>query len=849
MKLLVIDGNSIINRAYFAIRTMTTKDGMPTNAIYGFLSTLYRELDVHEPDCVLVAFDTREKTHRHLSYEGYKATRKGMPDELAMQLAPLKEVLDAMGIARFELAGYEADDIIGTLSKHCGSENSCVIVSGDKDNLQLISENVVVELPITKAGKKENIIFDEATFKDSYGFLPPQLVDLKALMGDSSDNIPGVAGVGEKTATELIQKYNTIERIYNEIDSLDIKDSVKKKLLASRELAFTSFELATIMTEVPMDRDISSYKRGAEDSQKLFDLFTKYEFNQFLKRVGASSTEIEMESSPEIIKIDDVDSLREILSQPLGELFIEISDEEIAFMGISDREKAYVASYMECGFGFGEICDLILQSENSKVFFDTKLAYTKAHELGSSVKNVLFDISLAAYVINPVGADELEKIITKYLDKPYGKGSADRCKAMLDLYKILHVKIDENNQRELYYEIELPLSYVLFDMERLGFRVDSEKLREYGERIGAEISILEEGIYELVGKFNINSPKQLGEILFVQLGLKSGKKTKSGYSTDAETLQKLVDEHDVVPLILAYRKLAKLKSTYVEGLLKLCTEDGRIHSTFNQKITQTGRISSSEPNLQNIPIREAQGRELRKFFIAKEGHVLLDADYSQIELRILAHIANDEVMIKAFKDGVDIHRVTASQVFNTALEEVDAEQRSKAKAVNFGIVYGISDFSLAQDIKVFKSEAKSYIESYFEKYANVKAYLDKTVSDAKETGEVRTIFGRIRALPEIKSSNYNVRSFGERAAMNTPIQGSAADIIKKAMVRVHARLLAEGLASKLILQVHDELLVEAPISEFEIAKRIMQEEMEGAAKLLVPLTAEVKSGENWFEAH
>ncbi len=851
MKLLVIDGNSIINRAFYGIRLLSTAEGVFTNGIYGFLNIITKETEAEKPDGIVAAFDMRAPTFRHKQYEGYKAQRKGMPDELAMQMPLLKEILTAMGILCLEKEGYEADDIIGTISDMCQkSGDKCVIITGDKDDLQLVSESTTCKLTVTRMGKNESVAYTPAVFFEHYGFTPEKMIDLKALWGDTSDNIPGVAGIGEKTASDLIIRFGGVDEIYKNLENLDIKPAVKAKLEAGRESAALSYELATIFKEVPLELRISDMALKEADYDRLFSLYTKLEFRQFAEKIKDKIGTKKFEAKSEEFVPVSVSSIKELedVLESASEIFIAMTDEGIAF---ECRGKVYTISPLETPDFYNAASALILHP-CKKCIHDVK------HSLNTYIKRELtaeetafftFDTMLAAYLINPSASSYTpETLAAEYFHVM--ASSAEAVGYMPRLKAALCEKLEVLGMADLYYSIELPLAFTLYDMERVGIKLDSAHLVQYGNTLRTQLADYTARIFELAGEqFNINSPKQLGVVLFEKLGLPGGKKSKTGaYKTDADTLNSLKD-YEIVALILNYRQYSKLLSTYVDGLLKVVNpEDERIHTTFNQTVTVTGRISSTEPNLQNIPVRTELGRDMRKMFIANEGCVLVDADYSQIELRVLAALADDKNMRDAFLSGEDIHAVTASQVFNIHLSLVDADMRRKAKAVNFGIVYGISAFSLSDDIGTSVKEAKSYIDTYFETYSGVKTFLDGVVADAKINGFVTTAFGRRRILPELKSSNFNLRAFGERAAMNTPIQGTAADIIKLAMVRVQSRLKKEGLASRLILQVHDELIIEAPVAEKDLAAKILREEMESAWASSVPLVAETSCGATWYEA-
>ena len=849
MKLLILDGNSIVNRAFFGIRQMNAPDGTPTNAVYGFLSILNRFLESEKPDSVCVSFDLKAPTFRHLRYEGYKAQRKGMPDELAQQMPILKNVLDAMGIARLELEGFEADDILGTAGRICEEKGwDCRIVTGDKDSFQLITETTHVCHVKSRMGQTETKEYTPAVFREEYGFEPKGIVDLKALMGDSSDNIPGVAGVGEKTAMDLIQRYTTIENIYYDLDALDIKDSVRRKLLDGKDSAMLSYELATICRTAPIEFEPCDCVWDKDFKPELYGIFKKLGFNKFIEKWGIAEDDSAMpdtgfEHLP-VIENADLDTLKAAVSA--AEFVAVTADDELQSLELCDGINVYTVHRLSLFNDFDELSALVFSDKVKKASHNVKDLMSVLLNEGLSADGFIYDTALAAYLLEATESDyPLQRVSMRYLGAELsGAEAVYRLKAVTEseLYKL--------GMDKLYYDIELPLCRVLCDMERVGFTVDKKALADFGESLNEGIESLKEGIYELSGgEFNINSPKQLGEVLFEKLMLPSGKKTKTGWSTNADVLEKLRGKHPVIGMILEYRTLTKLKSTYADGLIKLIDPDGRIRTRFQMTVTATGRLSSAEPNLQNIPVRTKLGAQIRNMFTAADGMVLVDADYSQIELRLLAHISGDRNMQNAFISGEDIHAVTASQVFDTPLNEVSSLQRSRAKAVNFGIVYGISAWSLAQDIGVFPAEAKAYMDAYLEKYSGVREYMERVVNEAKADGFVKTLYDRRRYLPELRSSNFNMRSFGERVALNMPIQGTAADIIKLAMVNVHKRLNAEGLKAKLILQVHDELICECPLDEAETVSRILREEMENVAALSVPLIAEAKTGHSWAEAH
>ena len=880
MKLMVIDGNSLINRAFYGIRMLTTKDGQPTNAVYGFVNILLKLLDEEKPDALCVTFDRKAPTFRHLAYEGYKAQRKGMPDELAAQLPVLKDVLAAMNIPRYELDGWEADDLIGTIAaRDTAAGWETVIVTGDKDSLQLVTDSTRVKLVSTRMGQTTTKEMTPETFREAYGFDPVHIVDLKALMGDTSDNIPGVKGIGEKTAMDLIQRYQSVEAIYADVEGVEAKPAVKKKLAEGEEQARMSYDLATIRCDAPIDFSPEDARRREPDGPALYELFLALEFNKLIDKMGLSGGPAAGRADKPAAgavrqeRVTDRVRMEELVEQWRREPWVAVlalpslDVVAVAWDG-GARAALCAADRLE---GYNELLRALFSGEIQKVSHNVKDLMHLLLDEGLSTDGFCFDTALAAYLLSPTdGSYELEKLGITYFNQEFPKAKeylapdafgpladpAGPAEAMCAhaalaaaLYRALAPKLEELDMHELYYGLELPLCPVLAEMERAGMLVDRRALADFGILLDGRIQADEALIYELAGEeFNINSTQQFGRILFDKLGLPPVKKTKTGYSTNADVLEKLRDKHPIVEAVLDYRQLAKLKSTYVDGLTKVIAADGRIHTSFQNTVTATGRLSSTEPNLQNIPVRTELGAELRKMFVAPAGRVLVDADYSQIELRLLAHIAGDEHMIAAFRTGEDIHTVTASQVFGVPPEQVTHEMRRRAKAVNFGIVYGISDFSLSQDIGVTRAEAKAYMEKYFEKYSGVHAYMTQVVERAKADGYVSTLMGRRRWLPELKSSNFNLRSFGERVALNMPIQGTAADLIKKAMLHVDSRLRREGLEARLVLQVHDELIVECPEGEAEQVQRLLAEEMEHVAELAVPLTAEAHAGKSWAEA-
>ncbi len=850
MKILAIDGNSIINRAFYGIRLLTTKTGEYTNAIYGFITTLNRILADERPDSVVVAFDVKKPTFRHEKYAEYKAGRKGMPEELHAQMPVLKEWLRLMGYVIIEKPGYEADDILGTVAAMCeNSGNECVIATGDRDALQLVSDKTRVLLTSTKMGKPEHINYDEKALFERYKVNGLGMLQLKALQGDSSDNIPGVAGVGEKTAADLITRFGSIDYIYENIDTLDIKDTLKNKLISGKDSAYLSLFLGKICKEVPLGIELKELSLRKRDENGVAELMTRLEFFKLMENMGITPKAVSKKTEEKTEKETFfVVSAKEILN---GDSFDVLLSSDYQMAAVVTENKA-------ASFGVFENIDIlkeIFESEKPKRVHDFKGICKWARQENIDIKKVVFDSYLAAYLINPSASSyEINRLKDEYATCEFEVVGDSTDFLMLGIHHkfildSLYYALKENNELELLCEIEIPLALVLADMENEGFLLDSEGLIAYGKELEERILLLQKEIYELVGyEFNLNSPKQLGVALFEKLGLPAKKKTKSGYSTNAEVLEELRDVHPSIEKLLEYRSLSKLKSTYCDGLLDKVSFDGRVRSTFNQTETRTGRISSLEPNLQNIPVRTPEGARLRKFFIAKPGYTLIDADYSQIELRVLAHMARDENMISAFSSGTDIHTATAAVAFSLPIEMVTPMLRSRAKAVNFGIVYGIGAFSLSKDIGVSRKEADGLIKSYLAAYPGVDAYMKNVIEEAKSNGFITTLFGRRRPIPELSSSNGMLRAFGERVARNAPIQGTAADIIKIAMVRVYSRLKKENLDAKLILQVHDELIVECKEEIRDTVCSILTEEMSGAAKLLVNLTADAAYGKTWFEA-
>ncbi len=842
MKLMILDGNSVINRAYFGVKPLTTRDGLYTHAIYGFLNILERMEKEEQPDAVCVAFDLHGPTFRHLKYDGYKATRHGMPEELAQQMPVMKDVLRAMNIPIYECKGWEADDVIGTVGKICSNNGwECVVVTGDRDSLQLIDENVHIKLVISRPGQTTATLYTEEKFREEYGFAPKHLIDLKALMGDSSDNIPGVKGIGEKTAKNLLAKFGTLDGVYENLDDATIKPKMRENLINFKENAYLSYELATIIPEAPIDfepRDaiVMPYNRPA-----LYELFQRLEFVRLIDKYGLRGAQLEKPKAE--AKFAALPRCEEL---PESGVPCAVYLAEDGSLGLAWEKGVCTLTPMEVQMA----ADCMAGRDNC-ICHDMKSTMHRLDELGVAFGGFCFDTALAAYDLNPSQSDyPVSKLATTFLGSSVEDGDAAACaEALWHLRGVLEAELERCGMTALYRDIELPLCEVLYRMEKEGIDIDRQQLVQFGDMLTARIADCEKLIFSYSeAPFNINSTRQLGELLFDKLGLPPVKKTKTGYSTNADVLEKLKNKHPIVPAIMDYRMLTKLKSTYADGLLKQIRDDGRIHTTFQNLVTATGRLSSTEPNLQNIPVRTDLGAEIRKMFIPREGCVLVDADYSQIELRVLAHIARDENMANAFRSGMDVHTVTASQVFGVAPEDVTPLQRRHAKAVNFGIVYGISEFSLSEDIGVSRYEAKEYIENYLTNYRGVRAYMRSVVENARETGYTETMFGRRRYIPELKSSNFNVRSGAERMTLNTPIQGTAADLIKLAMIRVDAALRKTFPEAKLLLQVHDELIVECPEGIAHDVAKLVSYEMERVATLSVPLLAEAKIGKSWYEA-
>ena len=878
-KLLLIDGNSIINRAFYGImgnKMLMTEDGTYTNAVYGFLSILFKELDDIKPEYLVVAFDLKAPTHRHKMYDKYKANRHGMPEELAMQMPILKETLKAMNVCIIEKEGYEADDILGTLAKWGQKEElEVTVLTGDRDSFQLIDKNIKVRIPRTKMGKTETEDYTVEKIEEEYGLEPLDLIEVKGLMGDTSDNIPGVPGVGEKTALNLIKQYKSIDEVYNHID--EQKGKLKEKLSENKDLAYLSRTLGTIDINAPIEKDLNIFQVEEWNKPEVLEIFKKLKFNRFIDRfalqenIGATSfSDSQINTEIEHEKIVD--------KTKLAELKQEIQENKVIYYYLTEEKFIIYSPKTNKCFSIENIQDFkdIFEDKNIlKCSYKQKEEFIILWNKGIEAKNLMFDIAISGYILNSnINKYTIEYLANEYInfdiaeylsntekteaeqitlfdnaDEPKEDKTYIYAYTIYKLYNVLTQKMEEAGSIDLFNKIEMPLTEVLASMQYEGIYIDKQELLDFGKELQEKIDILTQEIYELTGEeFNINSTKQLGEILFEKLKLTAKKKTKTGYSTDVDVLEKIKYEHPVIEKILEYRQLQKLNSTYVEGLIPYIDETGRIHSKFHQTVTTTGRISSTDPNLQNIPTRMELGRKLRKVFKPEQGYIFVDADYSQIELRVLAHISEDKNMIEAFCNNEDIHAQAASKVFNIPLEEVTKEERTKAKAVNFGIVYGISEFGLGEQLGVSRKKAKEYIEQYLDKYSGIKEFMINIVEETKEKGYVETLYHRRRYVPELKSNNYMVRQFGGRVAMNTPIQGTAADIMKIAMINVYNKLKENNLKSKLIVQVHDEILVETLESEKEQVKQIVKEEMENVIKLKVPLLAEVEEGYNWYEA-
>lgn len=906
-KLVLIDGNSIMNRAFYGImgsKTLTTKDGKYTNAIYGFLAILFKLLEDEKPEYIAVSFDLKAPTARHKLYDGYKANRKGMPNELAEQMPIIKEVLKAMNIDIVEKEGYEGDDIIGTLSKY-GEEKGLevIILSGDRDTFQLATDKVKIHIPRTKAGKTETEIYDRNKVKEVYGIEPKQLIEVKGLQGDTSDNIPGVPGIGEKTALSLIQKYETIDNLYKKLEAGedDLKGKQKEKIKENKDLAYLSRTLGEINTQVPINDTLEELKTEEWDKPKVLEIFKELNFKRYIDRFNLleesknGNIENEHKEIEELYKVEkkSIQDIKNILIEQKEMIFYidtdkdenqeKIIKEKITGIGIfnpKSNESYYIN--LNNNEDIQNLKDIFENKEILKIGIDIGKIYILLKQEQINLKGIKFDCSIAAYILNPTNNKlKIENLAEQYLEIDVNEeiqNKANQKQEQINLfdqlssenqeenksnekkatyysyiiYKLQEVmtkQLEEINAIQLFNNIDMPTLEVLADMQWNGMYADENELNKFGDKLKEQLETKTKIIYEMAGEeFNINSTKQLGEILFEKMKLPVIKKTKSGYSTDVDVLEKLKSEDPIISEILEYRQLMKLNSTYVEGLKPYINpKTGRIHSFFHQTITATGRISSTEPNLQNIPTRFELGKQVRKIFKPEKGKVYIDADYSQIELRVLSHMSEDKHMVQAFKEGQDIHKQAASKVFKTPIEEVTKEQRSNAKAVNFGIVYGISDFGLGEQLGISRKQAKKYIDEYLTEYEGIKKFMDNVIEKAKEQGYVETLFNRRRYIPELKSNNYMVRQFGNRAAMNTPIQGTAADIMKIAMINVHKELLEKNLKSKIVLQVHDEMMIEAPIEEAEEVKKIVKEQMENAVTLKVPLIADVSEAENWYE--
>ena len=842
MKLLILDGNSIINRAFFGVKPLTTREGLYTHAIFGFLNILERMEKEEHPDGVAVAFDLHGPTFRHQRYEGYKATRHSMPEELAQQMPYTKDILRAMNIPIYECQGWEADDVIGTVGRVCSEKAwQCVIVTGDRDSLQLIDDYVNVKLIISKPGQTNATLYTPELFRQEYGFEPKKLIDLKALMGDSSDNIPGVAGVGPKTAKELLGKFGSLDGVYANLEDGSIRPKLREKLEAGKESAYLSYELANIIPEAPIQFQPEDTLKKPCNKKELYQLFQKLEFVRLIDKYGLRSAALEV--PPAQARLERLPR-SETLPQKLTDCALYPAPD--GSLGIAWAQGVCALTPMEL-----QMQGISLEEGARLVLHDSKTTRHRLRELDIDCPPAVFDTALAAYDLNPSQSDyPVSKLATTFLGIQVEDADASGCaEAVWLLRDVLKTELQKAGELELYESIELPLCEVLYRMERRGIAIDRLQLEQFGAMLSQRITDCEGLIFSYAGgPFNINSPKQLGELLFEKLGLPPEKKTKTGYSTNADVLEKLKHKHPIIPAIMDYRMLTKLKSTYADGLMKEIREDGRIHTTFQNLVTATGRLSSTEPNLQNIPVRTDLGAEIRKMFVPKPGCVLVDADYSQIELRVLAHIADDKTMQQAFCTGEDIHTATAAQVFGVEKQAVTPLQRRHAKAVNFGIVYGISEFSLAEDIGVSRYEARAYIDQYLATYHAVRDYMKSVVAEARERGYTQTLYGRRRYIPELKSSNYNVRQGAERIALNTPIQGTAADLMKLAMVRVEKALEERFPEAELLLQVHDELIVECPEEKAPQVAELVSREMEQVAQLSVPLIAEAKYGKSWYEA-
>ena len=866
MKLMIIDGNSIANRGFYGVRPLNAPDGTPTNAIFGFLNIFMRLMGEVKPDAVAITFDVHEPTFRHKAFDFYKAQRKPMPDDLRTQMPILQQVLEDMGLKIYTCPGYEADDLLGTAGSICAASGwECCIVTGDRDSLQLVTDSTSVCLIKSKAGQTETTFYTPAVFQAEYGFSPIRLIDLKALMGDSSDNIPGVPGIGEKTAMDLIHRFGSLDGIYASLNSPEIKNGARKKLAEGEQSGRDSYWLATIKCDVPFEFDPKDCLWHYDYKPELYDLFIRLGFSKFITKWGIgrnyapafvteeASDENEnpfvsasAAAKPAVINVSDENAAEFAANCKKAEQIAFLVNSECSEVQVFDGNDTYLMTRTACMTEFDATLDVLLASDIKKVTADLKGVLRTLYEHGFKAEGFVFDVSLAGYLLNSLASDySVRTMAIAYLGR-----EADGVSAIYDLVAPMQEKLEALGLTELYTTAELPLCEVLADMEITGFYVDRQALYEYGKNLTTVIDALEKSIHDLAGeKFNINSPKQLGAILFDKLELPYYKKTKTGFSTNADVLEKNRPFHPIIDQVLDYRMLTKLKSTYADGLLKVIDADGRVHTNFQMTVTATGRLSSTEPNLQNIPVRKELGAQIRKMFTAGEGNVLVDADYSQIELRLLAHMADDDRMVEAFTSGHDFHTVTAANVFRVPVEEVTPAMRSSAKAVNFGIVYGMKAFTLAQDIGVTVGEAQSYMDAYFEEYSSVKAYLDAVVKAAQIDGYVKTLYGRRREIPELHYPKQPMREFGKRVALNMPVQGTAADIMKLAMIEAYRNLRSSGLKAKLVLQVHDELIVECPEAEADAVKKILHDSMADIAHLRVPLEVEVNAGHSWAEAH
>ena len=900
-KLVVIDGNSILNRAFYGImssKMLQTADGTYTNAVYGFLAILFKILDDVKPEYLAVAFDVKHPTKRHEMYKEYKGTRKGMPDELAVQMPIIKNVLRAMNIKVIELPGYEADDILGTLAKHSEKQGvDTILLTGDRDSFQLASNHITIRIPRTKAGKTEVEDFDRNKILEVYGLEPEQLIEVKGLMGDTSDNIPGVPGVGEKTALNLIKEFANIDSIYEKLENGEVvaKGKLKENLESNKDLAILSRELGRIDVNAPIEKELSTLKMQDWNKKEVYELFKELRFNKYIERFNLENSEtVEEKDATNLFEyevLNDDKKISEVLENTAKtkELVYSFETKEVTdntliikkvieYVNVYDQVENKIYSFK---FNKDLVKDIFENDDVKKCGYRIKTDYILLHQNDIKASNMMYDAKIAAYILNSTSnAYSLEEIAKQYLDIDIVEYTQVEDKEeQTSLFDMMQEEKEEDSEKanyknalytyvigaskpklleelqninslELFNDIEMPVATILADMQIEGVYVDEKEIIKYGETLKKHIEELRIDIYKLADEeFNINSTKQLGVILFEKLKLTPSKKTKSGYSTDVDALEKLKGDHPIIEKILEYRQLAKLNSTYVEGMIPFINlKTGRVHTFFHQTITATGRLSSTEPNLQNIPTRTELGKKLRKVFKAEEGKIFLDADYSQVELRVLAHMSNDETMIDAFNSGADIHTISASQVFKVPVEEVSKQLRSKAKAVNFGIVYGISEFGLAEQIDIKRNEAKQYIEQYLETYYGIKEFMADVVESAKRKGYVETIFSRRRYIPELSSNNYMVRKFGDRAAMNTPIQGTAADIMKIAMIKVYNELKNRGLKSRIVLQIHDELLLEVPMEEKDEVAKLLKDCMENAVSLKVPLNVEVEEGKNWYQA-